>query len=244
MVVDLDTSKPGQAPPPEWALPGVTDGADVLAALCERHGQPWPGDTFTARTRRGGLHLYFTAPPGLRLRTTAGDSAGGLGWLIDTRGHGGYVVAPGSTVTLPDGTGTYEVINGQAPAVLPGWLARLLTPADPAPPSLGGRPMLPDLVRDLDTYAATALKGESERVRTAAPGGRNRALNKAAYMLGRLIAVGALPENLVRAELQAAASVHFGAAPPLTPAEAHATITAGLAAGKRRPRQVTSGAAA
>ena len=42
LVIDLDTPKPGEVPPPEWALPGITDGADVLAALCERHGQPLP----------------------------------------------------------------------------------------------------------------------------------------------------------------------------------------------------------
>ena len=64
LVIDLDTPKPGDVPPPEWALPGVTDGADVLAVICERHGQPFPSETFMVRTRRGGLHLYFTAPPG------------------------------------------------------------------------------------------------------------------------------------------------------------------------------------
>ena len=101
LVIDLDRPKPGEMPPPQWALPGVTDGADVLAALCERHGQPFPWETFMVRTRRGGLHLYFTAPPGVRLGNTAGDSERGLGWLIDTRGHGGYVVAPGSFVDLP-----------------------------------------------------------------------------------------------------------------------------------------------
>ena len=103
LVIDLDKPKPGEVPPPQWALPGVTDGADVLAALCERHGQPFPCETFIVRTRRGGLHLYFTAPPGVRLGNTAGDSERGLGWLIDTRGHGGYVVAPGSFVDLPGG---------------------------------------------------------------------------------------------------------------------------------------------
>ena len=68
IVVDLDTPKPGQVPPPEWAEPGITDGADVLAALCERHGQPLPFETFMVRTGRGGLHLYFTAPPGVAAR--------------------------------------------------------------------------------------------------------------------------------------------------------------------------------
>ena len=42
VIIDLDKPKPGQVPPPEWALPGITDGADVLAALCERQG--WPAN--------------------------------------------------------------------------------------------------------------------------------------------------------------------------------------------------------
>ena len=134
IVVDLDTPKPGEVPPPEWAEPGITDGADVLAALCERHGQPFPWETFMVRTGRGGLHLYFTAPPGVRLGNTAGESGRGLGWLIDTRGHGGYVVAPGSVVDLPDGTGRYEVVYDRPPAPLPDWLAALLTaPAAQSP---------------------------------------------------------------------------------------------------------------
>ncbi|WP_370027732.1 bifunctional DNA primase/polymerase [Planotetraspora sp. GP83] len=95
--------------PPRTA--GVNDGADVLAVLCEQAGQPLPFDTFTVRTRRGGLHLYFTAPIGGPVLGNTQGSRGGLGWLIDTRAHGGYVVGPGSVVDLPDGTGPYEVIR-------------------------------------------------------------------------------------------------------------------------------------
>ncbi len=90
------------------AEPGITDCADVLAALCERarpaaslrdvHGPHRP--------RRA-----FTAPPSARLGNTAGEHGRGLGWLIDTRGHGGYVIPPGSTVDLPGGgTGQYEAV--------------------------------------------------------------------------------------------------------------------------------------
>jgi hypothetical protein len=83
LVIDLDKPKPGEVPPPRWALPGITDGADVLAVLCERHGQPFPWETFLVRTRRSGLHLYFTAPPGVRVGITSGRSERGLGWLIE-----------------------------------------------------------------------------------------------------------------------------------------------------------------
>jgi hypothetical protein len=83
------------------------------------------------RTRRGGLHLYFTAPPGLRLGNTLGRSERGLGWLIDTRGRGGYVVAPGSFVDLPDGAGRYEVAYDRPPAPLPDWLTAVLARSSP-----------------------------------------------------------------------------------------------------------------
>lgn len=245
IVVDLDTPKPGEVPPPEWAEPGITDGADVLAALCERHGHPFPSETFMARTGRGGLHLYFTAPPGVRLGNTAGDSGRGLGWLIDTRGHGGYVVAPGSVVDLPGGTGRYQVAYDRPPAALPDWLAALLT-APAADPPIGCRPSAAGQVRDLDRYAAAALNRETDRVRAAAEGGRNHALNKAAFHLGQLIAAGVLPEDLARAELHDAASMHFGIGdPPFTPGDAQATIRAAIAAGKRKPRPLAAlGAAA
>jgi hypothetical protein len=246
VVIDLDKPKPGQVPPPEWAEPGITDGADVLAALCERHGQDFPSETFMVRTGRGGLHLYFTAPPGTRLGNTSGRSERGLGWLIDTRACGGYVVAPGSVVDLPDSTGRYEVACDRSPAPLPGWLVTLLTAHRPDTPPIACRSGPAGAVRNLDRYIATALNREVMRVRTAAVGGRNHALNKAAFHLGQLIATGELPEGLAAAELHDAASVHFGIGdPPFTDQSAQATIRSGIAAGKRRPRPLaTSGAAA
>lgn len=243
IVIDLDVPKPGVTPPPRWRLPGVHGGDDVLAVLCEEHGEALPFETFMVRTGRGGMHLYFTAPPGSALRNTSGDD-GGLGWLIDTRAHGGYVIAPGSVVDLPDGTtGRYEVIYDRPPAPLPGWLATLLAkPRHNAPP-LECRPPGRGQVREPGGYARAALQGESEAVRAAAEGGRTHVLNKAAYHLGQLIAAGALPDDgTAEAALYDAASVHFAADRPVTPAEAQATIRGGIAAGKRRPRRI--GAAA
>lgn len=241
VVIDLDTPKPGEQPPAEWAMPGVNDGADVLAVLCERHGQPFPFDTFTVTTRRGGMHLYFTAPPGTALRNTSGRYRTGVGWLIDTRAHGGYVVAPGSFVDLPDGTGPYTVINPAAAAPLPSWLAGLLTPAPLGAPDRDGA----EKVADLPAYVQAALKGEAARIAGAVPGGRNHALNKAAYNLGRLTGAGVLPEDTAWDALWNAAAVHFSTGPAaFTPAEARATIRSALAAGARNPRTITRGEAA
>ncbi|MGX6739243.1 bifunctional DNA primase/polymerase [Streptomyces peucetius] len=38
---------------------GVTDGPDVLAVLCERHGRSFPAGTYAVRTWSGDTHLYF-----------------------------------------------------------------------------------------------------------------------------------------------------------------------------------------
>ena len=242
IVIDLDVPKPGEEPPERWRGPGIRDGADVLAVMCEEHGEAFPWETFMVRTGRGGLHLYFTAPPGLRLGNTTGEHGRGLGWLIDTRGHGGYVVAPGSAVDLPGGgTGRYEVAYDRPPAPLPGWLAALLTAPGAGNPPPECRPAAAGQVRDLGTWTATALRGETERVRATAVGGRNHALNKAAFHLGQLIAAGVLPEDLARAELYDAASVHFGVGePPFTADYARSVIAAGIAAGKRKRRPLAT----
>ncbi|GAA2134581.1 bifunctional DNA primase/polymerase [Actinomadura napierensis] len=243
VVLDLDQPKPGERPPAAWDQPGINDGADVLAALCELAGQPFPTETFTTSTRRGGMHLYFTAPPGLRLGNTTGRQRNGLGWLIDTRAHGGYVIAPGSHVALPDGTGPYRTVYDVPPAPLPEWLADRLSatqkPEHGAPP-LECSPAPAGRVSDTTAYARAALQEEAQRVKVAVIGGRNHALNKAAYHLGRLVGAGALTQDQAYDALWHAASVHFG---PLhhdmSPDEAHATITSGLTAGTRNPRQIT-----
>jgi hypothetical protein len=242
VVIDLDVPKPGDAAPPRWSAPDIHDGADVLAALAEEHGQPMPFETYMVRTRRGGLHLYFTAPDGATLRNTHGET-NGIGWMIDTRAHGGYVVGAGSAVRQPDGTGRYELLYDRPPAELPAWLAALLTAPSANRPLLECRPGARSQVSELTRYVATALQRESDAVRTATEGARTHALNKAAYHLGQLIAAGALDDATAERELFTAASVHFGADRPVAPAEARATIRGGLTAGKRCPRRITEAAA-
>lgn len=177
-------------------------------------------------TRRKGAHLYFTAPTGVRLRNTSGT----LGWLIDTRACGGYVVSPGSHVTLPDGVGTYCVLDASDPAPLPGWLVTRLAVPDPLPsaapvplPRAGQRPT---------RYALAALRGETDRVKAAAPGCRNHTLNVAAFALGQLVGAGLLPRPLAEDALTTA-----GHAAGLSVREVATTVRSGLDAGQRRPRQ-------
>lgn len=158
----LDTPKSGERSP--YDRPGVNDGADVLALLCEEAGQPLPLETFQVRTRRGGTHLYFTAPEGLALGNTSGAKGQGLGWLIDTRADGGYVVAPGSYVDLPDGTGSYDAIHTADPTPLPSWLAERLTRPEQGVQPVRVSDVLAALGDRSTGYALTALQNELQHV--------------------------------------------------------------------------------
>jgi hypothetical protein len=82
-------------------------------------------------------------------------------------------------------------------------------------------------------YGAAALVRESELVRAAQPGGRNRTLNRAAFCLGQLVACGAIDRQSVETALLGAA-LDCG----LGRRDAEATIRSGIEAGLERPRVV------
>ncbi|MGW0375576.1 bifunctional DNA primase/polymerase [Streptomyces coeruleorubidus] len=203
LVVDLDVCKPEE---PE----GAPDGATSLQALCERAGQTVP-TTYRVRTARGGEHLYFTAPPGMRLKC----SANRLGPHIDTRAWGGYVVAPGSTT--PDGA--YEVAHDAPVAELPAWLASLLTQ-----PHRAAR--VPVRAYDGTLAARTALERECAVIAAATeggPNGRNNTLHRSACKVARFVAWGDIPRHVVEQAIQGA-----GEATGLPPAECRTTIRSAL----------------
>jgi hypothetical protein len=235
VVVDLDVpdpTDPDDVPPPRWARLGATCGVDVLALLAAQAGQPFP-QTHTVETPSGGWHLVFRAPTGDRapaLRNTAGERGNGLGWKVDTRAHGGYVVAAGSATPA----GRYRVVDGRDPVPLPDWLTQRLRPTPPPPPP--GAPLALGGPRH-DRYLAAAIRGERQRVLNAAAGQRNHSLYLAAIALGQLVAGGGLPEHDARTELRAAAATHI-AAGAYSPPQAEKTITSGLRAGARRPRRL------
>jgi hypothetical protein len=227
VVIDLDTPKPEDDPrPSEWDMPGVHDGQDVLAVLAERHHQLVPADTFTITTPTGGLHLYYRAPAGAELRNTAGT----LGWKVDTRAHGGYVAGPVSSV---DGR-RYLVVLDLPVAPLPAWLAALLRPAPlPAVPDRPVRLASGRRSRYLD--AATSL--ECQKVHDAAKGQRNATLYAAAVALGQLVAGKELAEHEVTERLLTAAGRHI-AVGAFSEHQACATIASGVQRGASRPRRV------
>ncbi|SEC34942.1 bifunctional DNA primase/polymerase [Streptomyces sp. KS_5] len=230
VVIDLDKPKhPDDTPPAAWTEHAVADGADVLAVLCARHGQPFPADTYTVRTWSGGTHLYFLAPEGEPLRNTAGDSARGLGWKVDTRAWGGLVVAAGSTVAGRP----YEVVNDDPVAPLPGWLAELLRPA-PLPPQTPITVALTGRGRRT-AFLRSAVNGEVGRVTNSGPHEHNNCLYIASVALGQLVGGGELAEADVTGWLLTAA-LQVGQGER----EAQRTIASGLRAGAQRPRTVAA----
>jgi hypothetical protein len=226
VVVDLDTRKHGQPAPDRWTTLGIGTGAGVLRALARQRGTTVT-PTYAVTTPSGGWHLYYSAPAGVALRNTHDV----IGWKIDTRAHGGYVVAPGCPVP-PSG---YELIDDRDPAELAGWLHQALTPKPSTAPSTPAE----TVAVNATGYVSAAVGGEVQRVRTAPPGQHNAVLCRAAYALGQLVGAGLLEDTTARAELAAAASGLIGADCDCTPAEVARVITAGLAAGARNPRRTT-----
>jgi hypothetical protein len=227
LVVDLDVPKVDEVPPNEWQLSGVRTGADVLAVLAERADEPAPWDTYTVRTPSGGTHLYF-ASPDEKLSNTAGR----LGWRIDTRGVGGYVVGAGSQID-----GNAYVVDPDLPVrALPDWIAAMLTV--PKKPQLMSANMtnLYAEVQRRSSYAASALRDEVDGV-LAAQSNRNDALNRAAFSLGQLVASGLLPEVLVEDALTRAGEA-IGLREDRPYGQIERAIRSGLTAGMRQPRQV------
>ena len=233
VVIDLDQPKLEQARPATTELPGIRNGGDAFTALCASRGEPVPWETYTVTTTRAGTHLYFTHPgpadgyDGSPLRNTAGD----LGWLIDTRAHGGYVVAP--PTTLP--SGAYTLDQDTPVATLPTWLAEALAPA-PRPAQV---PTTVHLDGISDTrrraYLEAALQRSVAAVLDAEPGRRNRALYGAAVALGQLVAGGELTAETATAALEA-----VGVAVGQSETEARATVASGMRAGRTRPRTITT----
>jgi hypothetical protein len=228
VVVDLDVPKPDDQPPEDWQIPGVIDGHDVLAVLCDQADEPLPLDTYTVATPSGGTHLYYQHPDGLQLRNTTGGAAGSLGWKIDTRAHGGYVAAPGTSLD----NGPYTVVHDVDPAPLPDWLAQRLTPR-PQPPRQPVRIELPDDRRG--RYLAAAITRQVDHITNAAHGTRNTVLYQSAVALGQLAAGGALEPEHVTAVLTRA-----GLDAGLRPREVDRTIASGLKDGAQRPRSVAA----
>ncbi|MEU4806423.1 bifunctional DNA primase/polymerase [Actinosynnema sp. NPDC023587] len=194
-------------------------GGDSLTSAALEAGE-WVPTTFTVRTPNDGRHLYFAAPSGTRL----GNTQSRIGPLIDTRGHGGYVLTIGATT--PDGR--YELAVGAPVQPLPQWLVAALTHAPPA-----DTPVTTSLP---DAYLRAALSDEARRVREAQPGTRRLALVRAAARMGRLTR---LDEQTIAGTLRQAAAQHI-ADGAYTVIERERAISDGITWGRDHPRHIIS----
>jgi len=159
-----------------------------------------------------GLHVYLRTgeTPGNRKLAVDKDKRP----LIETRGEGGYVLAPPSR--HPSGK-QYDWLRGGPPipqltadetafiiAAAQAFDQRPARPAkaaasQPRPTHVGGD----DDLR-LQRYAAAVLRGEAEQLQTTPSGDRNNQLNLAAFKAGRYVAAGLLDVQTVEAALAAA----------------------------------------
>lgn len=209
------------------------DDLEQMGELKRRGPLP---STLTARTPKGGLHLYYAAPS-VPIRNSVRER----GWLkqpgIDVRGDGGYVVGP-PTETHADGQGTasgrYSWVSLADVAPFPEWLAALhgqqTTPAaadvvQPGP--------LPSAGHDSDRWGATCLEQELAKLMAAAPGERNDTLYHAALKVGGAVKGGHLDDTRARKALAQVAE-RIG----LAVGETHATIeSAFVVAEERHPQE-------
>ncbi|TCP56970.1 bifunctional DNA primase/polymerase-like protein [Tamaricihabitans halophyticus] len=222
LVVDLDLPKDTETGP---------DGHTALHTLATERGAPVPA-TYTVSTPSGGQHLYYRAPAGTHLRSTSGHIAD----RVDTRGWGGYVVAPGSI--LPEGG--YELYDDHdhKPAELPGWLIQA---NEHRPPATSAAPTT--IRTEPSRWAHAALRNESDRVRQAPREHHNNVLSTAAYAIGRKVGAGLLDHTTARAALIDAAHHMTTADCRCTTHEITRVVDAGLTAGSTKPANLTTEAA-
>lgn len=213
-VLDLDID-------PEKGFDGPARFAELAA------GKEAPPATLEQRTPRGGRHLLF-AVGDIEIRNSASRIAPG----VDTRGEGGYILAPPSI--HPNG-GVYAWRDPAAPiAAAPAWLIELYeaTKKREAParaPDAPGRTLGEAQARYVESAFARILSASAN----ARPGERNDALNRAAFALGQFVGADAVGRGRCEAALRG-----IGLSLGLTSREIDATIASGLAAGAAEPRDL------
>ena len=183
---------------------GVVEIEQKHGALPELFPQVW-----TARA----WQAVFAYPEGRTIRNSAGRLAAGL----DTRGEGGYFIAPPSM--HPTGV-TYQWADDRTPLDIPpermpAWLLDLLDPPKPAEPARGqwhGPSGAGGAGGGENRRVLKAFRAELALVAAAANGRRNDQLNESAYALLRFVKSGDLPASLVRDAL-ADAAAHAGLGP-------------------------------
>lgn len=192
-----------------WALPAralVLDedprhGGQASRELLEHEHGPLPL-TLRQVTGSGGFHWIYRAPANVVL------SQRSIGDGLDTRlgGKGYVIVAP----SVHHETGArYRWDSIIAPVDAPMWLVEALRvrEAEQQPPIAQGAPStLAQAISEARgrLWALRSLEREAHAIGVTSEGGRNAALNAAAYRFGRMVAGGLLDLEIVRVTLRAA----------------------------------------
>jgi hypothetical protein len=211
-----------------WVLDIDGDaGEENLRALEAAHGRL--PETREAKTGGGGRHLWFeyTGP----IPSTAGKIARG----VDTRGDGGYVVAPPSmhpNGRLYEWRRSYDQL-----AIAPDWLISLARakPRSISERALAGITAPSRELANPDAYGRAALDREIALLSAVSPGSRNHALNRCAFRLFQLVAGGELNAAAVEQGLLAACKAN-GLVQDDGERAVRRTIASGAGAGQLHPR--------
>ena len=197
------------------------DDRDEAAALLERINLP---PTLGWRSARGEHRLFLWDG---RLEGLAGSAVVHLAGAELRLGREGKQLVSVCPPTVGTDRRCRRWLDCWDISPLPECLLKELDrPSPTRPPRPGIRPA------GRSRYADAALRYEVRNVAGAEEGTRNARLNKAAYSLGGLVAVGLLPREGVESALFEAAL-----AAGLGEQESAATIKSGLDAGVRRPRR-------
>lgn len=168
----------------------TSNGLDAWEKLCRENLLP-PGVPLV-NTAGGGLHAYFKQLPDLKL----GNGEGDLPDNINVRGVGGYVIAPGAM--LPDGRqwAYREGTVFRSAPVIPDWLFNMVHPSRVSEADAWaiweGKKQAPSIGAGGSRYWDKAFTDEISALAAMPSGGRNNALNDAAFRIMRMVMLGAV----------------------------------------------------
>jgi hypothetical protein len=218
---------------------GGPDGVLAFDNLVSAHGGSLPPHP-SSLTPGNGQHHFFQQRQDKRL----GNRRGSLPLGIDVRGVGGWIVAPGAVRSdgrryepAPGAPSLVDAYKDKTIPTVPVWLIGCIirkqgvaAPNTRLPQDSDACPRDPSGATRETAYARKALEGAAEDLRRTPEGGRNEALNAAAYRMARMVARGWIDQTEVVDALSEA-----GIASGLDIDEVQRTLASGLSAGGSTP---------
>lgn len=184
-------------------------------------------------TPGNGWHVWIRIDGDLQIDKGKLDNPGRNGGSVELRWHGHYGAAPGSL--HPNGEYRWRTMPDDGPALVTPVTLTLAYWTDAVAKETPQHNAVASTATTYDgagsKFGVAALASELDELRGAAAGGRNDALNKAAFALGQLVAGNELDGITVEAALLDVA-LTLG----LSEGEATATIHSGMDSGAQQPR--------